>query len=112
MKDKKSYSDKLRDPRWQKKRLQILERDNWTCLHCGSTENTLHVHHTYYEKGKEPWEADEKCLKTLCSECHEVEPEYFEEQIHDLRLMFKQSGIMSLELIQVINSIRANILNI
>ena len=25
------YSEKLKDPRLQKKRLQILERDNWTC---------------------------------------------------------------------------------
>jgi hypothetical protein len=30
--EKQKYSDKLKDPRWQKKRLQIMERDNWCCL--------------------------------------------------------------------------------
>lgn len=29
-----TYSQKLRDPRWQKKRLEILERDSFTCQHC------------------------------------------------------------------------------
>ena len=27
-----SYSDKLKDPRWQRKRLEIFERDNWTSV--------------------------------------------------------------------------------
>ena len=34
------YSEKLRDPRWQKARLKVLERDNWTCVNCGETERT------------------------------------------------------------------------
>ena len=29
------YSEKLKDPRWQKKRLEILERDNFRCQYCG-----------------------------------------------------------------------------
>jgi len=28
---KLTYSEKLKDPRWQKKRLEILSRDNFTC---------------------------------------------------------------------------------
>ena len=68
-----TYADKLKDPRWQKKRLEILERDEWACRYCGDKETTLHVHHAYYEKGVEPWETDNFLLTTLCAECHEIE---------------------------------------
>lgn len=27
----KTYAEKLKDPRWQKRRLEIFERDDWTC---------------------------------------------------------------------------------
>ena len=73
---KKTYSEKLRDPRWQKKRLQILERDAWTCQECYDTEATLHVHHRYYTKGAEPWEYDDAALQTLCEDCHQTEREF------------------------------------
>lgn len=33
--------------------------------------NNLHVHHTYYQKGLEPWEYPESDLQTLCWRCHE-----------------------------------------
>ena len=62
------YSEKLKDPRWQKKRLEILERDKFTCKECGDTKTTLHVHHEAY-KGN-PWEADNDSLKTICEHCH------------------------------------------
>ena len=68
---KATYYDQLKDPRWQKKRLEILERDDFTCRHCGSTDKTLHVHHSFYRKGAAPWEYHESTLKALCGECHE-----------------------------------------
>lgn len=68
---KTSYAEKLRDPRWQKKRLRILERDEWTCQQCYDQESTLHVHHLWYQG--EPWDAPDQALVTLCSECHEEE---------------------------------------
>lgn len=67
------YSEKLKDPRWQKLRLKILERDKWTCQSCTATEHTLHVHHCYYKIGLEPWEYPEQSLITLCDECHWIE---------------------------------------
>lgn len=67
------YIEKLRDPRWQKKRLEIFTRDSWKCQICGETEKTLHLHHKYYLPGKEPWEAPAQSLITLCLECHETE---------------------------------------
>ncbi len=29
-----TYAEQLKDPRWQKRRLEILQRDEWRCL-CG-----------------------------------------------------------------------------
>jgi hypothetical protein len=65
-----NYSQELKNPIWQKKRLNILERDNWTCKGCQNTENTLHVHHITYEKGKKPWDYEDGNFITLCEECH------------------------------------------
>lgn len=68
-----TYSEKLLDPRWQKKRLEILSRDEWTCCGCGSADKTLHVHHAYYVSGRDPWEYPSETLSTLCKECHHGE---------------------------------------
>jgi hypothetical protein len=68
--EKVPYWQQLQDPRWQKKRLEILERDQWTCRDCKATDKTLHIHHCLYEKGS-PWDTDEIFLLTLCNDCHE-----------------------------------------
>jgi 5-methylcytosine-specific restriction endonuclease McrA len=68
-----SYADKLKNPQWQKLRLKIFERDNWTCQECGSKDKTLHAHHKEYIAGNEPWEAPEDTLITLCDDCHGIE---------------------------------------
>jgi len=65
-----TYAEKLKHPKWQKKRLEILNRDKFTCKKCGDTETTLHVHHIEYEKDKDPWEYTNKTLITLCEDCH------------------------------------------
>lgn len=70
-----TYAEKLKDPRWQKKRLQILERDHWMCQNCYDTKSTLHVHHLDYEKGFDPWEYPDFYLLTLCEKCHSEIPE-------------------------------------
>ncbi len=62
------YADKLRDPRWQKVRLKVMERDDWRCLRCRSKTDTLNVHHLQYHG--EPWEAPDAELETLCEGCH------------------------------------------
>ena len=71
--DMSEYSEKLKNPKWQKRRLEILSRDNWTCLVCGDTTSTLNVHHKWYEKGLDPWEYQDNCLATLCESCHNTE---------------------------------------
>lgn len=67
------YSEKLKDPRWQKKRLEIFERDNWTCQWCEDTESTLNIHHLQYKENCDPWDYDNSDLLTLCEFCHEIE---------------------------------------
>lgn len=64
------YSEKFKDPRWQKVRLKIFERDDFTCQNCGAKGKTLSVHHKYYEYGMDPWDYPERSLVTLCPECH------------------------------------------
>lgn len=65
-----TYAEKLRDPRWQRKRLEVLQRDEFSCLACGDSESTLHVHHRLYLKRLEPWDYPNHLLQTLCEECH------------------------------------------
>lgn len=72
-----TYSDKLRDPRWQKLRLRVFERDEFKCLCCGSDDRTLNVHHLIYSKG-EPWDAPIETLETLCDPCHKFREEFNE----------------------------------
>lgn len=72
-----NYSDKLKDPRWQRKRLEILQRDNFTCWYCGDNKSTLHIHHETYFKNMEPWEIYDECLTTVCEDCHKFWHEEF-----------------------------------
>ena len=69
------YLEKFKDPRWQKIRLDVFNRDEFACQICFDTESTLHVHHRYYESNKEPWEYPLEALVTLCEECHAGETE-------------------------------------
>lgn len=79
------YLVKLKDPRWQKKRLEILKRDKWTCQSCGDKTSTLTVHHMIYDK-QEPWDMFDEFLITLCEECHQkelYERSYYENKLID-----------------------------
>lgn len=69
---KKTYSEKLKHPKWQKKRLEILNRDKFTCQSCKAEDRTLHIHHFQY-RSCEPWEYEGTELITLCEVCHERE---------------------------------------
>lgn len=72
-KTKSNYSEKLRDPRWQRRRLEIFQRDNFTCQSCHSDSKTLNIHHLKYFPGREPWEYEDHYLVTYCEKCHETE---------------------------------------
>lgn len=67
-----TYSEQLKHPRWQRKRLEIFERDDFTCISCGCKESQLQVHHGVYLKGLKAWEYENKYLHTLCENCHDT----------------------------------------
>ena len=69
-----NYKEKLKDPRWQKKRLEIMQRDNFTCQICGATDKPLVVHHKSYKRCHgEPWRCPDSDLITICEDCHDNE---------------------------------------
>ncbi len=66
-------SSLYRDPRWQRKRLEIMQRDGFKCVACGNSDETLNVHHGRYdyENGQyKPWITQDEYLQTLCEPCH------------------------------------------
>ena len=70
-KTKRDYAQERLDPRWQKKRLDIMNRDSFACCDCGDENTTLNVHHRYYVTGRKPWEYPDWSFQTLCYPCHE-----------------------------------------
>lgn len=90
-----AYLEKLKDPRWQKKRLEILNRDEWTCRSCESITKTLHVHHCEYEWGREPWDYPDEQLVTLCFECHEAETALSAETKKKIWHVFAMHGVLA-----------------
>jgi hypothetical protein len=67
---KPSYQQQLESPLWQRRRLEILKRDDFTCQCCGDKEEKLHVHHNFYTAGLLAWEYPDYAYKTLCATCH------------------------------------------
>ena len=66
------WSSAFRDPKWQKLRLQIMERDHFTCCGCGKhgDSSTLNAYHLVYEAGRAPWEYADDALATYCQQCY------------------------------------------
>lgn len=77
--DYKMDNKQYLNPQWQKKRLEILERDEWCCQKCSDTKQTLHIHHRYYTKGKKIWDYPNEAFITLCKDCHKEETDYRKE---------------------------------
>lgn len=50
-----------------------MQRDNFTCRHCGCSTNTLNVHHLIYLPDHSPWEYEDEMMITLCEPCHAEE---------------------------------------
>lgn len=64
------YRAQYRDPRWQKLRLKVFERDGFVCKECGRDDQQLHAHHKRYIRGWKVWEYPVWMLVTLCDDCH------------------------------------------
>ena len=68
------YKKLLLNPKLQKKRLEILQIDNFSCVVCGNgidTYTKVHVHHLSYRKGCIPLEFDINDMIVLCQKCHQ-----------------------------------------
>lgn len=98
------YKEQIKSPRWQKRRLEILQRDDFTCQICGCQDKTLHVHHTTYEKDKMIWEYPDEMLITLCEDCHEYE-HALDDSIKDELWSIKKRGVTNHEIFALLQSI-------
>lgn len=68
-----TYTETLKVPEWQKRRLEIFQRDNWKCTRCGCKDIELQVHHKDYFPATKVWEYPDTDLTTLCRPCHQKE---------------------------------------
>lgn len=96
--NKAEYVSLLKDPKWQKKRLEILERDHFACQICFDGESELHVHHKSYRYGAMPWDYDNNLLVTLCKNCHAEETANLKNEERALLDTLKIGGANSQEL--------------
>ncbi len=99
---KAEYAAKFKDPRWQRKRLEIMERDQFACVKCGDKDSTLNVHHKFYEFGQAPWEYPPCALVTLCEVCHQDEDEYRRELPQQFFETFASKGWLNSEMSDLI----------
>lgn len=100
-----SYTEQLRSPLWQKKRLEIMQRDNFTCHRCLSKDKTLNVHHVTYAKNKKAWEYSDSNYITFCEDCHKLEHsinEYFDVSF----IRFTDKCVTESDLMSVSNYLR------
>jgi len=68
-----TYTEKLRDPRWQRRRLEVMQNAGFACERCNADDVILNVHHIVYRRGAEPWDYDDDDLACLCEDCHDRE---------------------------------------
>lgn len=88
-----NYSEKLRHPKWQEKRLSILNRDNFTCRECSCNDKNIQVHHIAY-LNVDPWDIPDNLLISLCETCHSNE-EFMLKNMADIKKNLKLCGLMS-----------------
>lgn len=67
------YRQLLQDPRWQQRRLEVLQKADWRCSRCRSQKANLQVHHKHYVAGLKPWDYTDEQLVVLCGDCHELQ---------------------------------------
>lgn len=84
-----TYSEKLKDPRWQRRRLELFANANWRCEYCSRRDKTIHAHHIHYIKGRNPWEYPNELMAVLCSDCHAEKHEYEEKLFSALAMKLR-----------------------
>ena len=102
---RKSFEEQIKDPRWQKRRLEIMQRDEFTCQMCGDKESTLHVHHIKYVSGRNYWEYNDWEMITLCAECHSAEHSAKVDFINGIISDLNSIGLMYIEILGALEEI-------
>ncbi len=92
-KSNSSYASLMSDPRWIQKSNEIKERDGYQCKCCKS-DNSLSVHHLFYEYGMMPWEYPDYSMITVCVMCHAMLTKH-RNCYKDLKRVFALSGFGS-----------------
>lgn len=98
------YKEQIKSPKWQKRRLEVMKNDDFTCQLCGDTESMLNVHHLSYHKDRNIWEYDDWELITLCENCHKEEHSSMDDIINGIESI-KSRGVTMREIISVLESI-------
>lgn len=65
-----AWKDQYKHPLWQKKRLDVMQANDFACQLCGDKTETLNVHHKTYIKGRKIWDYEVSQLECLCETCH------------------------------------------
>lgn len=78
-----TYYEKLKLPKWQMRRLEIMKRDDAICRRCGNGDKTLNVHHYYYKPKCDPWDYPDDALVTVCEDCHRETEDFY----RDIKLL-------------------------
>lgn len=107
-----SFWAQYRDPRWQRKRLEVMEEDDFKCACCGSQDKSLNVHHITYPKGRPIWEAIG--LVTLCEDCHRIQHHVIDElksaisrcDKESLKLLLEVSSLIDVDDTEALDAIR------
>ena len=64
-----SFAAKFKDPRWLRRREEIIAAADYQCQDCGATDtDALDVHICYFEQGREPWEYPDEAYRCVCTE--------------------------------------------
>jgi len=79
-----TYYEMLKHPKWQKKRLEVLELNRFRCENCGNAEDQLNIHHGYYDNSLKLWEYDNDTLYCYCETCHKEAHELLLDLNHGL----------------------------
>jgi len=99
-----NYSEILKSPKWQKRRLKIFERDSYTCQSCKDAESQLQVHHIAYTSN--PIETPDELLITLCDKCHQEVSDQFNDIKNIFQALQKSKKFLELKVfMSLVNSI-------
>lgn len=105
----KDYKSQYTHPKWQKRRLEMLEAANFQCQSCEETEKTLHVHHKRYVKGRDVWDYGDEELEVLCEDCHKHE-HFQKDELN--KMLASMSSIQIADLICIVAGMQSYLMEI